>query len=241
MKLLELVAKYITSDNQPMRGPNVEYQDNTEDTYEGDAEDYEMEGAVDKYTWQLVDELINMMGSERDFINAYMVDQSNEEVKERLEFLKKQWRSIEEEADYTEEYSTGANKKLANTAEDIIGQYLETALWSSTHYTEEDPDADIPMDEVASIEDFSPEALEKSITDINNFLKLAKEQLGEEAVNVMDAGSLGHNFWLTRNGHGAGFWDSDDYTEEVGKILSDISTTFGNVDLYIGDDGKVYL
>jgi hypothetical protein len=55
----------------------------------------------------------------------------------------------------------------------------------------------------------------------------------------MNRSSLGHNFWLTRNGHGAGFWGSDDYTNEVGDILSKISEKFGEVDIYIGDDGKV--
>ena len=36
----------------------------------------------------------------------------------------------------------------------------------------------------------------------------------------------GHDFWLTRNGHGAGFWDGD-YPESEETILTDAARTFG--------------
>ena len=49
----------------------------------------------------------------------------------------------------------------------------------------------------------------------------------------------GHDFWLTRNGHGAGFWDGD-WKEPAASKLDAASHAFGEVDLYIGDDGKVY-
>jgi len=49
-----------------------------------------------------------------------------------------------------------------------------------------------------------------------------------------------HDFWLTRNRHGAGFWDGD-YPEELGKKLTEASHAFGECDLYIGDDGKVHV
>ena len=49
---------------------------------------------------------------------------------------------------------------------------------------------------------------------------------------------LGHDFWLTRNGHGAGFWDRG--LGELGQKLTEATKTFGTSDLYIGDDGKIY-
>lgn len=63
------------------------------------------------------------------------------------------------------------------------------------------------------------------------------------------ASQAGHDFWLTRNGHGTGFWDhylefSDDDREQVrtiGKLLTDASHKFGQCDLYAGDDGKIYI
>jgi len=48
----------------------------------------------------------------------------------------------------------------------------------------------------------------------------------------------GVDFWFTRNGHGAGFWDRG--LGEVGEHLSKIAKTFGTRDLYRGDDGLIY-
>ena len=47
------------------------------------------------------------------------------------------------------------------------------------------------------------------------------------------------DFWLTRNGHGAGFWDRG--LGSVGDELTKNAKPFGSVDAYVGDDGKVYL
>tara|TARA_R110002124_G_scaffold93519_1_gene237167 strand:+ start:54 stop:404 length:351 start_codon:yes stop_codon:yes gene_type:complete len=49
----------------------------------------------------------------------------------------------------------------------------------------------------------------------------------------------GHDFWLTRNGHGAGFWDGD-WAEPMATDLTTISEAFGVVDTYLGDDGLIY-
>ena len=49
----------------------------------------------------------------------------------------------------------------------------------------------------------------------------------------------GHDFWLTRNGHGAGFWDGD-WKEPAATALDKSSKAFGEVNLYLGDDGLVY-
>ena len=49
----------------------------------------------------------------------------------------------------------------------------------------------------------------------------------------------GHDFWLTRNHHGAGFWDGD-WPEDVDEKLTEASHSWGEMDLYVGDDGRVY-
>jgi hypothetical protein len=49
-----------------------------------------------------------------------------------------------------------------------------------------------------------------------------------------------HDFWLTRNGHGAGFWDGD-WPDEVGRKLTALSKEFGEQWHYVGDDGLIYL
>lgn len=50
--------------------------------------------------------------------------------------------------------------------------------------------------------------------------------------------SLGHNFWLTRNYHGAGFWDME--LGEAGDKLTHISHRFSEWLLYAGDDGSIH-
>ena len=50
---------------------------------------------------------------------------------------------------------------------------------------------------------------------------------------------LAHDFILTRNGHGAGFWDGD-YPEPAGSVLTRMSKAYSTVGLYRGDDGKLY-
>ncbi len=48
----------------------------------------------------------------------------------------------------------------------------------------------------------------------------------------------GHDFWLTRNGHGAGFWDGD-WPEPYGDMLNQGAKCYGEFDTYLGDDGLI--
>lgn len=50
----------------------------------------------------------------------------------------------------------------------------------------------------------------------------------------------GHDFWLTRNRHGAGFWDGD-WPEPDASRLTALAKSFGKSSVYLGDDGLVYL
>lgn len=113
---------------------------------------------------------------------------------------------------------------------DFTRQYLETALWSSID------DDGHPLDDGHSLDDFSEEALLQAIKDCEKFAELC---LGIDGIEHLDGSDLGHDFWLTRNHHGAGFWDGD-YDEELGNKLTEISKSMGEIALYIGDDGKLY-
>jgi hypothetical protein len=53
-----------------------------------------------------------------------------------------------------------------------------------------------------------------------------------------DYKDAGHDFALTRNYHGAGFWDGDWVN---GEVLTEIChKSFPQLDIYVGDDGKLY-
>lgn len=50
--------------------------------------------------------------------------------------------------------------------------------------------------------------------------------------------SFGIDFWLSRNGHGAGFFDRG--LNDVGEKLQAAANTFGSSEVYAGDDSKIY-
>lgn len=50
----------------------------------------------------------------------------------------------------------------------------------------------------------------------------------------------GHDFWYTRNGHGAGYYDRG-LPPEVESALCGAAHAAGEIDLYKGDDSKLYL
>lgn len=66
-----------------------------------------------------------------------------------------------------------------------------------------------------------------------------KAAIADENFEV-DLTQVAHDFWLTRNRHGAGFWDGD-YPEKVGARLTDAAHKFGECWLYVGDDGTLYI
>lgn len=74
--------------------------------------------------------------------------------------------------------------------------------------------------------------------DCDAFRAYVRETLGDEVADAVDSPAGAHDFWLNRNGHGAGFWDGD---WEKGDELSDASHTFGSCDIYVGDDGKLHV
>ena len=111
---------------------------------------------------------------------------------------------------------------------DVELGYLDCALWSSTG------DDDQPLD-VLGVEAIAPETRKQMRTDLTNFV--LQNQALLKASGLQDT-QIGHDFWLTRNGHGAGFWDRG--LGKVGDQLTAACKAFGSVDLYVGDDGKIY-
>lgn len=114
----------------------------------------------------------------------------------------------------------------------FFDHYVETALWSSTDNSN-DSGGD-PLDDNYSSSDVTKDALKKMRKDCDNFVNLA---YGLMAATGGDDGQHGHDFWLTRNGHGAGFWDRG-YKDRMGDELSEIAKSFGSQDLYVSR-GKI--
>ena len=113
-------------------------------------------------------------------------------------------------------------------------QYLNTILWSE--HDNSDESGGEPLDSNYSIDDFSEEALRQAREDLNAFFNAVR---GFKKLNVHDP-QIAHDFWLTRNHHGAGFWDGD-YGDKLGKQLTHLAQSFREQHAYVGDDGKIYL
>jgi hypothetical protein len=110
--------------------------------------------------------------------------------------------------------------------------YVECALWSSMD--ESDPNTGgESLDQNYTVDDIDPATLADMAEDCRRF------QAEHGDLIASDPARAGHDFWLTRNRHGAGFWDGD-WPEETGRKLTDAAHVLDSYDLYLGDDGRVY-
>lgn len=132
---------------------------------------------------------------------------------------------------------------------------IECAPWSSNDESNESGGE--PLDKNYNASDIAPEALARIIADCTKFqahnAALLENAYTDASLPVNGSGeryggaaSAGHDFWLTRNGHGAGFWDGDwDSVDndgaEYGDRLTEAAKSFGECTLYVGDDGQLYL
>jgi hypothetical protein len=124
--------------------------------------------------------------------------------------------------------------------------YVICALWSSND--ESDESGGNPMDNNYSVSDLSHEAWAQVRSDCADFIASngqTIDALPDSYGAHPDCGddfpkyaAAGHDFWLTRNGHGTGFWDRG--LDEVGDRLADAAEVYGGIDPYIGDDGQIY-
>jgi hypothetical protein len=113
----------------------------------------------------------------------------------------------------------------------FVDAYLEAALWASSV-----GDNESPLDNQGyTISDFAQKAVNQAVQESNDFIEANLQLL--EAVGTHE--QHGHDFWLTRNRHGAGFWDRG--YGEVGKRLTEAAHAYGEQNAYVGAGGKVYL
>lgn len=123
---------------------------------------------------------------------------------------------------------------MAYTIDDsMLKGFLACALWTS-HM---DDDEAYNFDE-KSIYDFTDEAFEKLAKVVEDFQE-ANEELIEQLMDDENIGygTIGHSLWLSRNGHGAGFFD---YSSEAGDKLHEI-VQYNEQHLWINEEGKVDL
>lgn len=90
-------------------------------------------------------------------------------------------------------------------------------------------------------DDFDPSylsdsAIVQSQKDCANFFEANLALM--QATGQKDFSQHGHDFYLSRNGHGAGFFDRG--YGKIGDELTEQAHVYGSADLYVGDNGKLF-
>lgn len=121
-----------------------------------------------------------------------------------------------------------------DTIKDLIEAYLHTALWSSTM------DNGDPFDQHYGTDDFSAVAKKSAKEDLEKFFAantadIEKFKIKTECIDP----DVACDFWFTRCHHGVGFWDRK--AGDVGERLTAAAQKFRELNVVVGDDGKLYL
>jgi hypothetical protein len=144
----------------------------------------------------------------------------------------------------------------------ILKGYLECALWTEEERLKEDmPNIDFneddnKMDEIEKIihlndslnrksfdfftkEDIDVDSLIDAYSDIKKFIEFAGKEAIDYAINERGLERLGHDIWLTRNHHGAGFFDHS-YDDDIENKLTQAAYKLKEINLFVGDNYKLY-
>ena len=88
--------------------------------------------------------------------------------------------------------------------------------------------------------EFSQELLDLAMLDCRELIDAFPQFIDPDA--CPDREQLGIDLWLTRNGHGTGYWDREDLNgEELSNQLTKYAESIGERCLYAGDDGELYI
>jgi hypothetical protein len=113
--------------------------------------------------------------------------------------------------------------------------YIEAFFWTNANSAD---DEDL---EGGTFAELAPSALADAVQDCADFREANATILAQAYERLdppYDPNRAGVDFWLTRNGHGAGFWDRG--LGSVGDELASAARIYGGRDLYRGDDGLIY-
>lgn len=122
-----------------------------------------------------------------------------------------------------------------------VNDYLDTLLWSSTlsacdedgeptsievtypEWSAGEHEDGTPLDAIVDVSDLAtiaPEIVKEAREDLEGFAAYCEETLGFDPLLEFDPGQVAHDFCLSRNGHGAGFFDGDYLIKEPSEELT---------------------
>lgn len=149
------------------------------------------------------------------------------------------------------EFQLGTSGQVCRTEPRSYGTASVCTLWGdldaftqgyveALFFTESGGEADGKEIGDAGFADLDPDALAKILADCAKFQDSRAWADTLEGHQGADEEHAGRDFWYTRNGHGCGFWDGD-WPEPYATQLTDATKAFGEVSVYLSDDGKVCL
>lgn len=142
--------------------------------------------------------------------------------------------------------------------------YIEAMLWSSRVMlpaTEDelvdscmDVNEDHPLHGISELDncddhfdrsDFDAESLQRIEAEVTEWFDYLKSTgLYARARRFTDDGHIAHDFWLTRNHHGAGYWDGDyanDSDLDLGSRLTTACHTWSEQHVWVDKAGVLHL
>lgn len=141
---------------------------------------------------------------------------------------------------------------MSDYVDEMVEAFVEALLWAGLDWDNKDEaDNPRPFDENYDADDIDPDALAEIRRDCERFyedhacildwLHRFGRPVRElrEIHDIYSAAQCGHDFYLTREHHGAGFWDRG--LGVLGDILTHDCAPYGSVEAYIGDDGKIHV
>lgn len=132
----------------------------------------------------------------------------------------------------------------------FVHGYIEALFWTEcatgttmADWFEEENQSDLEEGAIdgclpgdSSFDELHPDALNSIHTDCSNFERAASKWLSMAYARGYSRERAGHDFWLTRNGHGAGFWDRDELkADNIGDELTALCKPFGDSNPWFGD------
>jgi hypothetical protein len=128
-------------------------------------------------------------------------------------------------------------KQILDSFDDFTNSYVAAAM--ATSMDNRKPNGGDPLDKNYTVNDFHTDPLERMKKDCEDFQKRFSQYLEKLGIDDGEAGTM---FWLSRNGHGTGFWDvrdwKNEYAEAWGDLLHKAAKSYGPYDLYFADSGR---
>ena len=117
--------------------------------------------------------------------------------------------------------------------DEFVSSYIEAMLWAERPIDENGNEGEA-FEDTHEIEDIAPDSMEEIRSDCEGFLRENARFIRGEFERA------GMDFYLTRNRHGAGFWDGG-WSAGIGRRLTDSAHVYGTQGLDLWSDGKLHI